>query len=165
MKFDTNIESSDHKCARSRSSYVIFVTVFRAELRGYFAAPNSNLRCGGATPQPEGQIDSDLQKSCQAENQSETKIFRFIRKQSGLHHMHPVPTRGASAIVTNVGRGCGGREGCDRRSRLKRTAKTCGPDVQRFFALGENSRNPCELRVSGIWRPAPRFSRNRAGPY
>ena len=43
--------------------------------------------------------------------------------------MHPVPTRGALAIVTNVGRGCGGRGSCDRRARLKRTAKTCGPDV------------------------------------
>jgi len=32
-------------------------------------------------------------------------------------------------VVTNVGRGCDGREGCDRRARLKRTAKTCGPDV------------------------------------
>jgi hypothetical protein len=114
MKFDTNIESSDHKCARSRSSYVIFVTVFRAELRGYFAAPNSNLRCGGATPQPEGQIDSDLQKSCQAENQSQTKVFRFIRSANQDYiHGHPVPTRGALAIVTNVGRGCGGRESCD----------------------------------------------------
>ena len=32
-------------------------------------------------------------------------------------------------IVTIVGRGCGGRKSCDRRARLKRTAKTCGPDV------------------------------------
>jgi len=47
--------------------------------------------------------------------------------KTGLHRMHPVPTRGALAIVTNVGRGCGGRESCDWRARLKRTAKTCGP--------------------------------------
>jgi len=34
--------------------------------------------------------------------------------------MYPVPTRGALAIVTNVGRGrgCGGRGSCDRRARL-----------------------------------------------
>ena len=43
--------------------------------------------------------------------------------------MHPVPFRGALAIVTNEGRGCGGRESCDRRAWLKRTAKTCGPDA------------------------------------
>src|SRR4029079_12403456 len=44
-------------------------------------------------------------------------------------YRHPVPTRGALAIVTNVGRGCGGRGSCDRRAQLKRTAKACGPDV------------------------------------
>src|SRR6476619_7568985 len=49
--------------------------------------------------------------------------------QIRLHRMHPVPTRGASAIVTNVGRGCGGRESCDSRARLKRTAKPCGSDA------------------------------------
>ena len=58
------------------------------------------------------------------------KYFALSEVQiSATSHRHPVPTRGALAIVTNVGRGCGGREGCDRRARLKRTAKTCGPDV------------------------------------
>src|SRR5436190_10670872 len=74
-----------------------------------------------------GQITSDFRKTCQAPKR---KIFRFIRNPNQDYiHFHPVPTRGALAIVTNVGRGCGGRESCDRRARLKRTAKTCGPDV------------------------------------
>jgi hypothetical protein len=41
------------------------------------------------------------------------KYFAFPEMQTGLYHRHPVPTRGALAIVTNVGRGCGGRESCD----------------------------------------------------
>ena len=57
------------------------------------------------------------------------KYFAFPEVEIGLYRMHPVPTRGALAIVTNVGRGCGGRGSCDGRARLKRTAKTCGPDV------------------------------------
>ena len=42
---------------------------------------------------------------------------------------HPVPREGALAIVTDVGAGSGGR-GCafDER-RVKRTAKSCGPDA------------------------------------
>jgi hypothetical protein len=54
----------------------------------------------------DGQITSDLRKSCQAKNQEEPKIFRFSRRANQGHiYRHPVPTRGASAIVTNVGRG------------------------------------------------------------
>jgi hypothetical protein len=41
------------------------------------------------------------------------KYFAFPEMQTGLYHRHPVPTRGALAIVTNVGRGCDGRESCD----------------------------------------------------
>ena len=42
---------------------------------------------------------------------------------------HPVPREGALAIVTDVGAGSDGR-GCafDER-RVKRTAKSCGPDA------------------------------------
>ena len=36
-------------------------------------------------------------------------ISLFQKCKSGLYSRHPVPTRGASAIVTNEGRGCGGR--------------------------------------------------------
>jgi hypothetical protein len=46
---------------------------------------------------------------------------------------HPVPHRGALAIVINVGAGCGGRGSVrrDKRGRmmLSRTAKSCGPDT------------------------------------
>ena len=38
------------------------------------------------------------------------KIFRFPSTQiSRYNTRHPVPRRGAFAIVTNVGTGCGGR--------------------------------------------------------
>src|SRR6476659_3683537 len=84
-------------------------------------------------------------------------ISLFQKCKPGYIHRHPVPTRGALAIVTNVGRGCGGRESCDRRARLKRTAKTCGPDVAvlasmhpwaiAFGALGrQKSRSPGRAR-------------------
>jgi len=43
-------------------------------------------------------------------------------------YAYPVPTRGASAVVTNEGRVAVDVE-VTRRSWLKRTAKTCGPDV------------------------------------
>ena len=60
---------------------------------------------------------------------------------------HPVPRRGASAIVTNVGTGCGGRDSVGRETKsqggfpvsgyssrrrpaLKRTAKPCGPGTR-----------------------------------
>src|ERR1700761_9065664 len=55
---------------------------------------------------------------------------------------HPVPERGALAIVTNVGTGCDGR-GCafDER-RGSRTAKSCGLDAPTLASSRreENSR-------------------------
>jgi hypothetical protein len=54
---------------------------------------------------PTGQITSDFRKSCQAQKSRESKIFRFSRRANQGHiYCHPVPTRGASAIVTNEGR-------------------------------------------------------------
>src|SRR3954453_13025232 len=75
---------------------------------------------------PAGQITSDLRKRVKPRNK---KYFAFPEDQIGLHHLHPVPTRGALAIATNVGRGCDGRRCCDRRARQRRTAKACGPDA------------------------------------
>jgi hypothetical protein len=49
--------------------------------------------------------------------------------KSPLDNTHPVPARGAYHDRHDRGTGRGGRESCDRRARLKRTAKTCGPDV------------------------------------
>ena len=62
-----------------------------------------------ATIQRDGQIiDSDFRKLCQP---LESKIFRFRRRANHLYEFaHPVPLRGALAIVTNEGRGCGGRD-------------------------------------------------------
>jgi hypothetical protein len=39
------------------------------------------------------------------------------------------PQEGRFAIVTNVGAGCGGRFSRERRTRVKRTAKSRGPDA------------------------------------
>jgi len=51
-------------------------------------------------------IDRNRVKRKIAENQ---KYFAFTEMRPGLYSLHPVPTRGASAIVTNEGRGCDGR--------------------------------------------------------
>jgi hypothetical protein len=71
-------------------------------------------------------------------------ISVFPKCKSGYMVGHPVPLRGALAIVTNVGAGCGGRDSvgramavagrdeprercaAGRRTALKRTAKPCG---------------------------------------
>jgi hypothetical protein len=42
---------------------------------------------------------------------------------------HPVPREGALAIVTDVGAGSGGRGSAFDERRMKRTAKSCGPDA------------------------------------
>jgi hypothetical protein len=39
------------------------------------------------------------------------------------------PQEGRFAIVTNVGAGCGGRFGGADERRVRRTAKSCGPDA------------------------------------
>jgi hypothetical protein len=63
---------------------------------------------------PDGQITACRANQCPAPF---AKIFRFTRRANqNYKHRHPVPRRGASAIVTNVGAGCGGR-GSVRRAR------------------------------------------------
>ena len=57
------------------------------------------------------------------------KIFRFSFAPNQRHRSRILLHRGALAIVTNVGAGCDGRGRCERRTRLMRTAKTCGPDA------------------------------------
>jgi hypothetical protein len=42
---------------------------------------------------------------------------------------HPVPREGALAIVTDVGAGSGGRGCAFDEQRVRRTAKSCGPDA------------------------------------
>ena len=43
------------------------------------------------------------------------KIFRLIRRANQIYKLRrPGPKRGASAVVTNVGPGCGGRESVGR---------------------------------------------------
>src|SRR5258708_37188149 len=75
-----------------------------------------------ATNRPDGQITSDFPKSCQAQ---ELKIFRFRRRANQGHiNCHPVPPRGASAIVTNVGQGA-----MDAEAPLTNGAEAYGEDV------------------------------------
>jgi hypothetical protein len=63
------------------------------------------IRATSHNIQPDGQINSDFQKSCQAKNYQESKIFRFIRRANQGHIFgHPVLVRRASAVVTDVGR-------------------------------------------------------------
>jgi hypothetical protein len=58
-----------------------------------------------STKLPDGQINSDFQKSCQAQKSIRIEnISLFPKGKSGAHLCHPVPLRGASAIVTNEGR-------------------------------------------------------------
>jgi hypothetical protein len=111
---------------------------------------------------PDGQIASDFPKSCQAR---ESKIFCFSCWPNQRHiWRHPVPGRGALAIVTNVGRAvmdaaasgasCNCRAGFSReqstlrrRSTLLRTAKPCGPGTR------------CWCQAGGGFRAQPGFAK------
>ena len=55
-------------------------------------------------------------------------ISLYQKAKSGLHRIHPVPLRGALAIVATRDGDAVDAEVLETRV-LKRTAKTCGPDV------------------------------------
>ena len=75
--------ASGQRSGRSRGAYSLVIMIWRAPARQIA---------------PDGQIDSDLRKSCQ---DLKSKIFRFSRRPNQSYiHGHPVPTRGALAIVT-----------------------------------------------------------------
>src|SRR6478735_9501444 len=75
---------------------------------------------------PTGKPPSDYRNICQA---PELKIFRFSRiANQDYTHIHPVPLRGALAIVTTRGGERWTRK-CLWRTARTCTAKTCGPDV------------------------------------
>jgi hypothetical protein len=80
-----------------------------------------------AANRPDGQITSDFPKWCQARK---TEIFRFRDRANHRYKLgYPVPLRGASAIVANVGTGCGGR-GCafdERRGSVRRSRVVLTP--------------------------------------
>src|SRR5258705_13951392 len=71
-----------------------------------------------AAKQPDGQITSDFQKSCQA---PKLKIFRFAPDPNQMH-IQAIPShkRGASRSSRTLGAGCGGRGGV-RRAIASRT--------------------------------------------
>src|SRR5580698_9077259 len=57
------------------------------------------------------------------------KLFLTLDPTQLLIPCHPVPREGALAIVTDVGAGSGGRGCAFDEQRVKRTAKSCGPDA------------------------------------
>src|SRR5207253_1075509 len=95
-----------------------------------------------STKLPDGQLTSDLRKSCQAKNQYESKIIRFIRKEKcGIRSSSRPDQRGARDRHER-GTGCDGRGSAvangampgeaSWRRRVLRTAKTCGPDAPKL---------------------------------
>ena len=66
--------------------------------------------------------------TCPVPNQN---IFRFPRRANHLYKLAPsrVPSRGVSRSSRTLGAGCGGRFGAFDEWRVKRTAKSCGPDA------------------------------------
>src|SRR5256886_15050144 len=60
-----------------------------------------------------------------------TKIFRFVTDPNHPYNScHPVPPRGALAIVTNVGAGCGGRGSVRREKWFAGRASVSGHRAQ-----------------------------------
>src|SRR5207248_557343 len=58
------------------------------------------------------------------------KIFRFaIHPNQHYLHAHPAPNKGRFAIVTNVVRDAVDADSALDETRLRRTAKSCGPDA------------------------------------
>ena len=57
------------------------------------------------------------------------KYFAFSEVEIKLYELHPVPLRGASAIVTNEGRVAVDAGRADKRTARERAAKSCGPDA------------------------------------
>jgi hypothetical protein len=58
-----------------------------------------------ATKQPDGQITSDFQKSCQAQESKRIKNISLFPKDKSEAYFSPSrPTQKASAVVTDVGR-------------------------------------------------------------
>ena len=57
------------------------------------------------------------------------KYFAFPEGQIRAISNASRPDQRGARDRHDVGRGCGGRESCDRRARRTRTAKTCGPDA------------------------------------
>ena len=96
--------------------------VLRARVQTIF--PNRSIALA------DGQISSDLRKSCQA---LKSKIFRFTFLQIGIRSLAvSAHKRGVRDRHETLGRGCDGRFGVrralERRTKApKRTAKSCGP--------------------------------------
>jgi hypothetical protein len=68
-------------------------------------------------------------KSAKPVQLSRKKYFCFSEMQISLLNRPSHPIEGRFAIVTSVAVGCGGRGLRNGRVRMRRTAKSCGPDA------------------------------------
>jgi hypothetical protein len=80
----------------------------------------------GASIQIKLDSDSLICPSCQ----NVAPIIVERERKSPAFGVRPVPQEGTSAVVTNVGAGCGGRRLREDEPRGFRTAKSCGPDAR-----------------------------------
>jgi hypothetical protein len=86
------------------------------------------------SPAPKNQFREPIQFD-QAVQPAALKNSSLRKSENILSSLRPAPREGRYAIVTNVGAGCGGREGLQRgvkpasTKRPWRTVKPCGPDT------------------------------------
>jgi hypothetical protein len=97
--------------AFSRTKLRLCIRALRADLPSW----QSNFGIRAAANQPDGQITSDYQKSCQA---PESKIFLFSSDPNQFTDSLSRPTRGAIARRHERGAGCGGRESVRRATAI-----------------------------------------------
>jgi hypothetical protein len=91
---------------------------------------------------PDGQITHGLGPA------RRTKIFLFLIPPNQIYKSHhPVPSRGALAIVTNVGRGAVDATS-RRRTLLLRTVKSCGPDAPVLASSRVRGENFLQMMVA-----------------
>src|SRR6187200_1095498 len=91
-------------------------------------ACNSKLDTTGATKQPDGQISSDLQNLCQAQ---ESKIFLFTRtKMKGMYLPIPSWSEGRRPSSRTLGGLRWTLVYASTTAWTKRTAKPCGPGAR-----------------------------------
>ena len=92
------------RAQRKRSDVICFTSEYFDRCRSFEHVKKQMRNAEIAFALPDGQISPKVCPALRA------KIFRLTRRANQrLNCRHPVPRRGASAIVTNVGTGCGGR--------------------------------------------------------
>jgi hypothetical protein len=70
------------------------------------------------------------------------KYFRFSEIKTTLYASHPVPHRGALAIVIDVGRVAVDAHAATDERGFERTAKACGPDIAVLVSSSQREEIP-----------------------